>query len=29
MEKITPVDVIQRENVIELKYNQKKVTKVN
>ncbi len=29
MEKITPVDVIQRENVIELKYNQKKVIKVN
>ena len=29
MEKITPVDVIQRENVIELKYNQKKVAKVN
>lgn len=29
MEKITPVDVVQHGNVIELKYNQNKVTKKN
>ncbi len=29
MEKITPVDIVQRGNVIELKYNQKKLNKMN